>query len=661
MTLQRRVFKAGDSTSNGGLLKHSNTTNSSNVGKLQEECCCTADGNGYVQFIACPSCVAETDCGCSSTYDYRAGGDPVSNQDGVSSAGCGASLSAECTTTGFSNSNACDSMTKGAVYILKDELNSLQIDTDTSGNPRFFDDSSFNFESGGGVTAFKILVGGTAYPFIVDDFSISASTDLSSCQIITKDNFLRDCAGNVMFYGSGAFGSNSYSSSGSTADKRKNLCRQVCENRFWVNATPCDECGPCTSVGEDDDFHYVQAEYAKGLFHIGCSSCSSCNPADATGKVVNGLGTHCYNNDSYTILSGTVYKDPWNVKKEFTSYSHESHCGAESDGRAPSNCDGQGAPSRFNAFIRGISSTSLGAAAPNIDCTLTCDSTTQNSPFSDCSFALSDGEACGSESCSCCCPDHFFNICRSNCSTTYTVSCPSIPLTSSNNCPGGPFAAGGGGFMCVDDDLEADCTIGPDTDICSTFVTCNVCDLLSNTPSANVVVSQPLNFGDCSQSCRYESPGGNRPECFFPQGGSSIATTASAMKAHCDLVSSCPSQGFTGCTHSEVLHSSPCQGEYVSGVLQVQLGCDSTTGKYRCTISYAMFVGANGSCDSILESFNVGPMFTVTLIAEKDDASRCPQGTYTGVAIGPTPPCGDVGDQCVDQDLDPSTITVTVS
>lgn len=276
---------------------------------------------------------------------------------------------------------------------------------------------------------------------------------------------------------------------------------------------------------------------------------------------------------------------PLERKKESTAYPHESHCGKEYDGRAPSNCLG-GTPSRFNPFIREITSTDLAAAAPNIDCTLTCDSTTQNSPFSDCSFALSDGGVCGSESCSCCCPDDLFGICRSNCSSSYTVTCPSVPLTSSNNCPGGPFFGTGGGFMCVNGDLEADCTIGPGTFVCSANVVCNVCDLLSNTPSAAVVVSQPLNFGDCSENCRYVSSGApGNTACFFPQGGSSINTSAATMKAHCDLASSCPSQGFSGCQHSQVLHTSPCQGEYVSGVELVELRCDSTTGKYTVLIS----------------------------------------------------------------------------
>ena len=659
MTLRRRVFKDGDSTSNGGLLKHSSSTNSSNVGKLQEECCCTPAGNGYVQFIACPDCVAETDCGCSSTYDYRAGPDPVSNQDGVSNAGCGAPLTAECATTGFSNSNACDGMAKGAVYILKDDLNSLQIDTDTSGNPRFFDDSSFNFESASSVTAFKILVGSTAYPFIVDDFSISASTDLSSCQIITKDNFLRDCAGNVMFYGSGAFGSNSYTSGSSTADRRKNLCRQVCENRFWVNATPCDECGPCTSTAENDALHHVQAEYAKGLFHIGCPNCSSCNPADATGKVVNGLGTHCYGNDSYTLGNEIVYKDPWNVKKESFSYPGENPCGGEYDGRASSNCLATQGASRFNPFIREISSTALGTSAPNIDCTITCDSATANSPFADCTLALSDGGVCGTESCACCCPDDLFNICRTNCSTTYTVSCPSVPLSSTNNCPNHGGSSGGGTtFACVGDtDFGPTCG-APDVDFCY-FTSCDACELLSSTVASNVPVSAPFNPGDCSRLCRWTSndDAGNR--CTFPEGDSSTATSASAVKTHCDTVSPCGSP----CEHSEDIHSNNCLGEYVSGVSGVNISCDPSigSGKFQVTINYMMFVGNNGACNPDTGQFNVEPMFDISLTAVKDDSSRCPEGTYTAVAIDANPSCPVIGNVCVDQNLDLSAITVTVS
>ena len=66
---------------------------------------------------------------------------------------------------------------------------------------------------------FKILVGGIAYPFIVDDFNISASTDLSLSDNQQK-RLPASRAGNVMFYGSGAFGSNSYSSSGSIVKER---------------------------------------------------------------------------------------------------------------------------------------------------------------------------------------------------------------------------------------------------------------------------------------------------------------------------------------------------------------------------------------------------------------------------------------------------------
>ena len=666
MTLQRRVFKDGDSTSNGSLLKHSSSTNSGEVGKLQEECCCTEDGNGYVQFIGCPDCIAQSDCSCSSPYDYRAGPDVVNNSDGVNAAGCGATISSPCATTGFADSNACDSMAKSAVYILKDELNALQIDTDASGNPRYFTDFGWitaGERTTGSVTVFKIRVGDVCYPFIFDDYTISGSTDLSSCQIITAGDFLRDCAGNVMFYGSQAFGTNAYTSGSTLAQKRKNLCEKVCENRFWVNATPCDECGPCSSTAENDNAHYVQAEYAKGLFHIGCSSCSSCNPADASGKVVNGLGNHCLGNDSYTLGNDVIYKDPWNVKKESFSYPLENNCGKEYDGRAPSNCLATQGASRFNPFIREITSTDLGAGAPVIDCTMTCDSTTQNSPFNDCTFALSEGGPCGVEPCDCCCVNDFFDICEGNCSSTYSITCPAITLSASNNCFKHNLAGlGGGTFFCVDNDFNADCTVDSPGDVCVVDAECNMCELESTTVASTVTVSQPLNFGNCGDLCRWASPRSatyNAAEPFFPLGGSSVTTSAAQVKAHCDSVNPCPS----GCEHSEVIHSSNCQGVYLSGVLSAEIRClpvNENNGKYQVVVEYAMFVGNNGATD-FADNFTLGPMFQIQARFDKDDVTRCPDGTYTCVAIGASPECTPIGAPCIDQNTNLSSITLSVS
>ena len=51
--------------------------------------------------------------------------------------------------------------------------------------------------------------------------------------------------------------------------------------------------------------------------------------------------------------------------------------------------------------------------------------------------------------------------------------------------------------MCVNGDLEADCTIVRALSFVAP-VGCTACDLLQIRPAA-VVVFQPLNFGDCSE------------------------------------------------------------------------------------------------------------------------------------------------------------------
>ena len=233
----------------------------------------------------------------------------------------------------------------------------------------------FKINLSGTVVPCKLTGGGCVGP---QEYTIG-----SSCKTITTGNIMKDCAGNVMFYGPSHPSSlNDYG----TSDWDLWACRY----RFWVNSDPCTESAntdcpeSCDDPNDsyDEDFNYISSEYARGLHYLDCDDCSSCNPPDAFGKFLRLSVANCFGNNTYEISSDTVvWQDPVNLLYGQTNYTNQTRCTKEFDGEPGDCCGSDGSSSA--PFVGSIN------ASQTSTCQTTClnssfQTITHDSPFSNC-------------------------------------------------------------------------------------------------------------------------------------------------------------------------------------------------------------------------------------------------------------------------------------
>jgi hypothetical protein len=441
---------------------HDIDTNSSEVGSLKRAaslagCCCSDNASLFVEFKLCPNCVAETQCSCSSTYDYRAGKGSDSNDTGCGSVDPDTS-EFECSgrSIGGSNCTSCADIDCGAVYIRRDAFLSVVFAENSSGDPYYFDTlptaSSYYDSSTGNLKSLPTPYVGVKIRLTLasgkEVVTAATITDLKApfsqvndCNIIdgTDNLFVRDCAGNIPLYGSGGYGINTTALIGGasgTINSGESLCKAICEHRFYLDSVECDQsCGSCNLPGNISNvYNFHSAEFALGKYHLGCSSCSGCNPAKASNKAVTTTAstTHCLGNKAYFLDPENSVQDvdPFNIVAGNSDFNNNGRCGKEFDGDArtdTNDCGGNPSGDIQGPFAHHINLSGPGLLRNlfgAIDCSITCGGSTKNSPFADCGEATSDGLTnCNALDCSCCC-NPFTQT--PNVATTYAVTFPDI-------------------------------------------------------------------------------------------------------------------------------------------------------------------------------------------------------------------------------------------
>lgn len=658
MTLRRRVYVDGDSTNTGALLMHDIDTNSSEVGSLKraaslQGCCCSDNASLFVELKLCPNCVAETQCGCGGTYDYRAGKGSDSNDTGCGSVDPDTS-EFECSgrSIGGSNCTSCADIDCGAVYIRRDAFFSVVFAEDSSGNPYYFDTlptaNNYYDSSTGNLRALPTPYVGVKIRLTLNSGKqvVTAATitdlkapfsDVNNCNIIDGIDglFVRDCAGNIPLYGSGGSGVNVLASIGGasgTVSSGEALCKAICEHRFYLDSVECDQsCGSCNLPGNISNvYNFHSAEFALGKYHLGCSSCSGCNPAKASNKAVNTTAstTHCLGNKAYFLDPENSVQDvdPFNVVAGNSSYNNNSRCGKEFDGDAfvsTNDCGGNPSGDIQGPFAHHVA---MSGPFPNrfggIDCSITCSGSAQNSPFVDCAKATSDGLTdCAVLGCDCCCDPNTQNP---NSATTYTITFPDLSLSggSSNpisrslyccaegvsNCFNSPSASN----PCSDPGPGPTGSIVPgvDTDICANIGTLK---------GGNYTVQS---FGAC-QWIGTQNPG--------PSNG-----TYTNMGVDVCAGNTCPDGETTGTPRTCDPDFHNCLGTFHFRIDAANIIC-FPGGKFNLFASYSI-------------SNDVTFLGAVICQYEKDVASPNPAGTYTSVSTG-TSICG----------VNLATLTCTVS
>ena len=263
----------------------------------------------------------------------------------------------------------------------------------------------FKIASAGGIPG-KLTGGGCQGP---QTFTIS-----DDCRTITSSGLMRDCAGNVMFYGNSHPSTyNRASSSGSTAFPT-NGYDWVCYYKYWVNGTPClgPSCPETCSDSEDpflDEKNLVPVEFAKGFkSYSECDDCSSCNPIDPTGQLTKVSNDQsCNGSNTFSFGSAITPVDPVNVLVGLANYTNQTRCPDEflaHEGITDGCCVN---PGNIQApFLGGI------GAGLSIECETNCvqitsggfESISYDAPFDNCFEAGYNGGFCnpsGSVNCSC--------------------------------------------------------------------------------------------------------------------------------------------------------------------------------------------------------------------------------------------------------------------
>lgn len=243
----------------------------------------------------------------------------------------------------------------------------------------------FKINLAGTVVPCKLTGGGCLGP---QEYSIG-----SDCKTITTEDVMKDCAGNVMFYGPSHPSSlNDYGS--------EDWDYWTCRYRFWVDSDPCLESSStpcpesCDADGDEyaDNHNYISSEYARGLHYLDCDDCSSCNPLDALGKFLRLSVANCFGNNTYEIVTSTVeWQDPVNLLVGQTNYTNQTRCTKEFDGTPGECCGSDG------------SSSAPFVGSPNAALSSTCQTGCLNpsfqtinydSPFDNCIESEYDGGFC---------------------------------------------------------------------------------------------------------------------------------------------------------------------------------------------------------------------------------------------------------------------------
>lgn len=310
----------------------------------------------------------------------------------------------------------------------------------------------FKINLAGTVVPCKLTGGGCLGP---QEYSIG-----SDCKTITTEDVMKDCAGNVMFYGPSHPSSlNDYGS--------VDWDYWTCRYRFWVDSDPCLESSstPCPESCDDDgdeyadNYNYISSEYARGLHYLDCDDCSDCDPPDALGKFLRLSVANCFGNNTYGIVTSRVeWQDPMNLLVGQTNYTNQTRCTKEFDGNPGECCGSDGSSSApfvgsLNAAL--TSTCQTGCLNPSFQ------TINYDSPFDNCIESEYDGFFCnpGLTVNSCCFDDvqpkvtalsvNFgsFELIAPSTSTGHTISVEGMACGST--CA---LAAGGSGtHICSED------------------------------------------------------------------------------------------------------------------------------------------------------------------------------------------------------------------
>ena len=307
---------------------------------------------------------------------------------------------------------------------------------------------AFNFALSGHI--FKIDLNGKVVPCQLSGTScvgpgfFSISND---CTVIGRDALMKDCAGNIMFYGPQHPSSVNHFP-GSPFVFPGNPFEWACALRFWTDTTNCPTINFCPQDCTDPDAEYadnllfVSSEWAKGLWHRDCDTCENCDPIDATNKVLLTDETGCQGGKSYTMGGGVEWQDPFNALFGLANYTNQTRCSQELDGMATSDCCGQDGD-RDAPFLD-QTPNSLG---PDPACSATCfdlndlQSVTTDAPYDTCleSEAGGAGNYCNtSGTVNSCCLNN-----GQDAPSSYTVNIPEYFLDSDTF-----FCGGGSGCSC---------------------------------------------------------------------------------------------------------------------------------------------------------------------------------------------------------------------
>jgi hypothetical protein len=458
-------------------------------------------------------------------------------------------------------------------------------------------------------------------------------SQVNDCNIIDGiDNlFVRDCAGNIPLYGSGGYGINATTKIGGvsgTISSGESLCKAICEHRFYLDSVECDQsCGSCDSPGNISNvYNFHSAEFALGKYHLGCSSCSGCNPADASNKAVNTTtGTHCRGNGAYVLDPENSVQDvdPFNIVAGNSDFNNNGRCGKEFDGDAFSGtgaCGGNTSGDIQGPFAHHVT---MSGPFPNrfgaVDCSITCGGSTKNSPFADCGEATSDGLTnCNALGCGCCCGPSTQNP---NVATTYAVTLPNVNLGTGPNamlrvpyCCGTDPSDGSTIADCWDPNtcqptLADDGSFNPGSTDLNQSV--NLCSPVGTFVGGTHTVTSG---GGCGWGSQGETVTGN-----YTTIGSDICAGASCFSGVCDP------DFWT------------CQGPFRFVISNVDIFCFGSQG-YNLFALHSLVNDGGISLGSIFCQY------------KQDNPSTTPAGTYTSVLTGTTL-CG----------VDETTLTCTVS
>ena len=592
MTLQ----KSSNSPKGGGkLLK---IDSGANAGKLQRECCCV-DDEKYMEFKVCPNCTdAFSSCGCGSSdpYEFRTSctADPATY---------------DCPTHGFNAGSSCDSDDdSGAIYIaieqLVAEIPSRVLFTSEDGPEYFHTAGIINLNSDGEPTSvsslyfFRFTDSNGKRGFMKATGQIRDGSTLTGCQIRGAGIIFneRDCAGNVKVYGPNYHG----------LDGASINCDNLCRRESWVKLTPCEP-GECTCFDPDlDDCYHARGEFAAGIWHLGCDSCSSCNPADARGKFVADGDTYETGNGSWKVGSEVVYVDPKNGLFNRNNFSNQTEC--------PCGYEPFGPPDIFSNNV-----------GDNINCDYECEGGTVESPFDSCTKAtrttalneLSQFICEEEDTCECCCPD---NTDYPSCPSTISLSVPGITTSSNAQYPLG-FA-----IYCIqgtnDDGTE---------DGCFPPLTQNSCDCIGGVPGASIPLTQ------VPGTCEWRSA--DNPTNLPVYGVSSINSVS--------LFNCQPEVCGDFCSPSSQYPVDSCGPNFLIGWTSARVFCSgsfdgSGASVWTATANFKM-ISADGQCGGI-----GGVMFYQALVPEA--LTRCPgdAGPYESNSITANPGSSPIGGNCID-------------